>query len=180
MKIGAGETPHAASARPARKRDRPKLPPCGAKKKQGTGHCSHVAGYKTDHVGEGRCYLHGGLTPIKHGRYSKVKRQDLREALADLADDPTPYDVSEEVQLLRGLVKVVMNKTRDFDPMDVAKMAGEAIRAAERRERMVALKSISLATLGRIMHEMGRSVEAIVEDRAKVEKIQAAWLEIRV
>lgn len=46
---------------------------CGAKTRAGTP-CRYVAGYKTDHLGQGRCRLHGGATPIKHGRRSKIKR----------------------------------------------------------------------------------------------------------
>lgn len=41
-------------------RDGPPL--CGAKKRQGEGHCTQVAGWGTDHVGTGPCKLHGGNT----------------------------------------------------------------------------------------------------------------------
>lgn len=60
---------------------------CGAKKRQGEGTCRLPAGWGTDHVGRGRCKLHGGCTPrhskrgadhpdFKHGLYS----QHLSEA----------------------------------------------------------------------------------------------------
>ena len=59
---------------------------CGAKTRTG-GRCKYKAGYKTDHVGTGRCHLHGGRTKgagapkgnkngLKHGRYSKAKLND--------------------------------------------------------------------------------------------------------
>ena len=35
---------------------------CGAKKRQGEGTCTQPAGWGTDHVGIGRCRLHGGST----------------------------------------------------------------------------------------------------------------------
>lgn len=35
---------------------------CNANVKQGEGYCANRAGFRTDHVGDGRCYLHGGLT----------------------------------------------------------------------------------------------------------------------
>lgn len=35
---------------------------CGAKKRQGEGNCTRPAGWGTDHVGIGRCKLHGGKT----------------------------------------------------------------------------------------------------------------------
>lgn len=48
--------------------DRRRLPLCGAKKRTGEGTCTRPAGWGTDHVGTGRCKLHGGCTP----RHSKV------------------------------------------------------------------------------------------------------------
>lgn len=36
---------------------------CNARKKQGRGYCKNRAGFKTPHVGEGRCHLHGGSAP---------------------------------------------------------------------------------------------------------------------
>lgn len=36
---------------------------CGGKKRQGEGFCTRPAGWGTDHVGVGRCKLHGGGTP---------------------------------------------------------------------------------------------------------------------
>jgi len=55
-----------------------KLPLCGAKTRAGTP-CRRPAGWGTDHVGEGRCKLHGGrslrafLHPrYRHGRYEIV------------------------------------------------------------------------------------------------------------
>lgn len=36
---------------------------CGAKKKHGQGFCQLPAGHRTDHVGIGRCYHHGGGLP---------------------------------------------------------------------------------------------------------------------
>ncbi|ENW97969.1 hypothetical protein F900_03436 [Acinetobacter modestus] len=57
---------------------------CGAKTRIG-GKCQHVAGHRTDHVGTGKCYLHGGASKgprkgalngnknaYKHGRYAKI------------------------------------------------------------------------------------------------------------
>lgn len=38
------------------------LPKCGAKTRAGTP-CKYPAGRKTDHVGEGKCHLHGGDSP---------------------------------------------------------------------------------------------------------------------
>ena len=77
---------------------------CGAKTRKGAP-CSRVAGFGTDHLGQGRCRWHGGATPIKHGRYSSVTRPRLAELLARAATDNTdPLDLEPELQLLRALV----------------------------------------------------------------------------
>ena len=76
-------------------------PKCGAKTKSG-GTCQNVAGYKTDHVGEGRCYLHGGRMPIKHGRYSQVKGR-LGDKIAEHSNNPNPLDLLPELATLRAL-----------------------------------------------------------------------------
>jgi hypothetical protein len=78
-------------------------PKCGAKKRSG-GLCTQIAGWGTDHAGEGRCKLHGGSSPIKHGRYSTIKRPRLKEILESLESDPDPLDLSPELRLLRALI----------------------------------------------------------------------------
>jgi hypothetical protein len=62
-----------------------------------------VPGFKTDHPGEGRCYLHGGLTPIKHGRYSRIKRQAIRDLIAEFDADPDPLNILPELAAARAL-----------------------------------------------------------------------------
>lgn len=76
---------------------------CGAKTRSGKP-CKQKAGARTDHPGQGRCWLHGGRTPIKHGRYSQIQRPRLKELLERFHDDPTPLDLLPEVVLLRALV----------------------------------------------------------------------------
>lgn len=76
---------------------------CGARKKRGRGTCQNVAGFKTDHVGQGKCYLHGGLTPIKHGRYSSIRRVAIRELIEQHAADPDPLNILPELAAARAL-----------------------------------------------------------------------------
>ena len=56
---------------------------CGAKTRAGTP-CTQRAGWGTDHVGHGRCKLHAGSVPRKHGRYSKIPSTAVREIIAEL------------------------------------------------------------------------------------------------
>ena len=51
---------------------------CNARKKQDPGYCHRPAGWGTWHPGAGRCKLHGGATPIKHGVYSRALREYIR------------------------------------------------------------------------------------------------------
>ena len=75
---------------------------CGAKTKSGKA-CRHPAGFRTDHVGQGRCWLHGGATPIKSGRYSRIRRPALADSIASYGEDPDPLDVRPELDAARAL-----------------------------------------------------------------------------
>ena len=54
---------------------------CGARARSTGGRCRKPAGWGTDHNGVGRCRLHGGATPIRSGKYSKVTRYSLADLL---------------------------------------------------------------------------------------------------
>lgn len=73
-------------------------PRCGAKTKtRGGAECRNAAGFKTDHVGVGRCALHGGASPS--GR-KYAKGLQLRHAAATLG---LPRDVDPHTALLEEL-----------------------------------------------------------------------------
>jgi len=80
-------------------------PTCGAKLRKKAAFCKNKPGFKTDHPGEGRCYLHGGKTPIKHGRYSTLtNRPRLAELMQTLGAEKNPLDLIPELLMLRALV----------------------------------------------------------------------------
>lgn len=57
---------------------------CAARKRQPSyvgDTCRRPAGWGTWHPGVGRCKLHGGARGYKHGRYSRVLREQLRPAV---------------------------------------------------------------------------------------------------
>jgi hypothetical protein len=82
---------------------------CGARTRNG-GTCKRTAGHATDHLGQGKCNLHGGLTPIKHGRYSKIKRKRLRVIIERHEQDDDPLNLLPEVAALRGLFEDFINR----------------------------------------------------------------------
>jgi len=61
------------------------------------------AGWGTDHLGQGRCKLHGGATPIKHGRYSLIRRDGIRELIEQHEKDPDPLNILPELAAARAL-----------------------------------------------------------------------------
>lgn len=77
---------------------------CGAHTEKGP--CRQPAGARTDHPGDGKCWLHGGRTPIKHGRYSRIKRPRLAELIASFGEetDEEAVRLRWELDLLRGLI----------------------------------------------------------------------------
>ena len=77
---------------------------CGAKTRAGTP-CRRPAGWGTDHVGEGRCKLHGGKSTgappekmkgnqnaKKHGFFSKYIPQETLEIM-EMLDEKSPADL---------------------------------------------------------------------------------------
>jgi hypothetical protein len=88
---------------------------CGAKVPTTGKPCRHRAGARTDHVGEGRCWLHGGLTPIRSGRYSGITtRPRLQELIAKFEADPDPMNLLPEVALVRA---VALDFVERYDEM---------------------------------------------------------------
>jgi hypothetical protein len=82
------------------------IPPTrsAAARRRGTARrASRSPAARTDHVGQGKCWLHGGRTPIKHGRYSKINRARIRELIAQHEADPDPLNVLPEIAALRAL-----------------------------------------------------------------------------
>lgn len=73
-------------------------------------YCKARAGANTDHLGVGRCFRHGGATPIRNGRYSKIKRQELRHLIEELENDPDPLDMFPELATARALFMDWVNR----------------------------------------------------------------------
>jgi uncharacterized protein YjcR len=110
----------------------PKDGACGAKVRsytvpdewdQDTGYCENKAGFRTDHVGEGKCYLHGGGSKSankgnnnaeKHGLYSNrqnyyrnrtTSEQQWIDAVVESLLDDAPFDANNfaKMQMLRNI-----------------------------------------------------------------------------
>jgi hypothetical protein len=79
---------------------------CGAKKRQGEGHCSMPAGWGTDHAGRGPCKLHGGSAPqvARSAELQLAEFQAFREI--SLRDAPPITDPLTALAELAGQVSV--------------------------------------------------------------------------
>ena len=180
-------------------------PICGAPRRQGVpGPCTRPAGWGTDHAGEGRCKLHGGGTPITHGRYSTVKRERIRELIEQYEADPNPLDMGGELAACRALFQDFIERYDEYrmalvawhasydgdrptskprqilDIADAHKILAEITRIVKRIEDVKAANAISRADFYRVMTEMGRVVDRAVLDGDVRKKIHDGWMEIRL
>jgi hypothetical protein len=87
---------------------------CGAqlRNKPGTS-CRQTAGKNTPHEGNGRCWLHGGLTPVKSGRWSKVTRRAISELVEQMAQDDNPLDILPDLFMVRALLVDFLNRYKE-------------------------------------------------------------------
>lgn len=71
-----------------------------------TGYCHMPAGFKTDHPGKDRCYLHGGRAgrPISHGLYSNKLNSDLLTEYKNLVNDPMLIDLYGEFAFAKTMM----------------------------------------------------------------------------
>lgn len=95
---------------------------CGAKTRGG-GNCKNKAGHKTGHVGDGRCFLHGGATPVKHGLRSKVQSARFKELVEFHKQNPDPLNLLPEVAQLRAHAQELMERWESIYGVDGALIA---------------------------------------------------------
>lgn len=126
---------------------------CGATAKSTGKPCKRPAGWGTDHVGFGRCKLHGGATPIKHGRYSLAHRQALEAKAEKYMQDPRPGDLSAELALMRALLQDFLDRYPDGIslPLDhiaaIYEMTEKISRMVERISKILSQTALTQAEL---------------------------------
>jgi len=115
-----------------------------------TGYCRLHSGYKTDHVGNGRCKFHGGLAGrrITHGLYSKQLPSTIRKEFDKLSKSPELINLSSELALTKTLLlnflENIEDKLNDTDSnwwvqevsKGVSTMSGEAVALMKLLEQM--------------------------------------------
>jgi len=169
-----------------KKAKKPAAAKCGGKKHGVDELCTQAAGWGTDHPGTGKCKLHGGSNPIRHGRYSGIERVDLQDAIARFKADPDPLDLLPEVALLRAITEDLCNRWNEIYGPDGALLAWHDSFASaenpnpkpkqlpdfasistlvdrvgamvERVQKMKASTTVSLGTLNRVIEQLGYEV----------------------
>lgn len=72
-------------------------------------YCRSRAGLGTTHPGVGRCKMHGGLQEndarVRTGRYRSIETPRIRELIEQLEQDPDPFNILEDLQLARALLR---------------------------------------------------------------------------
>lgn len=114
---------------------------CGAKARNG-GRCRQEAGWGTTHVGQGRCKLHGGATPIKHGRYSGLQLPRIADLWRAYQADPEPLNLLDDLAMARAILHEFLERHEAFTAALLA--WHESYQAGQRPlsdERLLALRA---------------------------------------
>jgi hypothetical protein len=100
----------------------PHAPVCGARNRAGAKHptCQRVAGWGTDHHGDGRCKYHGGATPVKHGAYSKIRRTRLGELAEEHLRNPDPLNLFSELAYGRAMFEDWVDRYTEWRTLTLA------------------------------------------------------------
>jgi hypothetical protein len=196
----------------AKKTNKPRDPntTCGAQLRKKPGrYCRQPKGYKTPHVGEGRCWLHGGLTPIKSGLHSMVKHGRLKDLISQYeATGQQILDLEPEAKLMKAIIVDFVNRYDDFTDQletwynaidedrraeklppvprkfpsleDAASIIEVLSRIVERIHKMTRDGSITLDVFRTLMSSMGTVVASVIEDEEQLKKIEEGWSQIMV
>lgn len=113
---------------------------CNARNRSGS-HCELPAGWGTDHVGEGRCKLHGGASPVRHGLYSKVTKHRLADRIAEVREREDLLELREQVAVQVSVVQEYLARLADGqftaeDAKTVSKLVDEVSRNIERLKKL--------------------------------------------
>lgn len=147
---------------------------CGATNRQGTP-CQRPAGWGTDHVGIGKCKLHGGKTPIKTGRYSEVLSQKLRGKI-DAIQDPESMDLLDELVLQRALLAEYLSRfdATNLQLFDISYAFSWLNDIGRMVERIAKMRNESALTAAEVKYLQVRAVDVAIKyfpnDRQKQEQ----------
>jgi len=101
--------------------------------------CGKPAGWGTNHLGTGKCRIHGGSEkmgrPPVHGRYAVKHREKLHSKMQEFLNDPAPANLMPELAIQRALLQDFLERLTD-QPLD-AKSSGHIFEMTESISRLV-------------------------------------------
>jgi hypothetical protein len=206
--MNSAVTSHFSTDASPRKRGRPRLRPvkvraklgpdnrivfdpelhCGAQTTSNEGHepCRNRKGFRTPHPMEGRCWKHGGLTPIKTGIYSKVQGTRLKGLIERTREETAnPLAVATEgLIMMRALSMAFLEDHSDLNDrkaiLQAANLCSRSISAAGRVHAMTQGDSLPIAAVDRLCRCMAEVVSNVVKDPKLLEQIKQKWGRIQV
>lgn len=92
---------------------------CTARRKRSQERCRAYAVRGTD-----KCRCHGGMTPVKHGLYSKYSQTRLADKIDQLKDDPELVDIRQHVALLTALLMERLEHSPEITEDTAESLAG--------------------------------------------------------
>jgi hypothetical protein len=113
---------------------------CGAKLRKKGKLCMNECGFRTEDLGNPlkRCYLHGGLTPVKSGEFSKIvggrvpakNRVSLRDQIEEMRRSPDLLALDEQIAVLKAVIRRKVDIAEDswdrYDAyLDACKIAAQ-------------------------------------------------------
>lgn len=137
-------------------------------------YCSHVAGYGTQHLYEGRCKFHFGRSRIdaalSSGRYASKLKRRLRQHYEEFSTDPDILNLLPELSLQRALLAdAVQEYQNQFDKRSVMmalRLLQDIGHTVERIEKIHSQKVLTAATARLMMVEaLNVASQFISEDK---------------
>ena len=192
-----------AAVAPVAKRRGPK---CESPTKRTDYPCRNPAGFRTDHPGAGRCYLHGGRSLVKHGKYRTIYDSTLGEAIERFEQDPDALSLFRELATLRALTERFIVRYEEFreqldawyedwtlanpkgqpprpprllDLYDARVLLDDVGKMVARIEKIRAQNAISQPEMIRLMTEMARVVDHVVSRDVEAGQAEAIKEEVR-
>lgn len=149
---------------------------CGAKSKHGS-FCKRPAGWGTHHAGEGKCKLHGGASPIKHGLYSKYTKHSLAQAIDSLMDDPNLVNLRQQVAFKQAIILNRLNQLGSEMSQDdmrfLADMSDKVARDIERLNKIEQGEKyvIQVAEVQAVVRQITLIIHEEITDENVIERV---------
>jgi hypothetical protein len=161
----------------------PEIPPnyyCRGRNTKRQKYCKARAGYRTDHVGIGRCWIHGGANQnadrMKSGKHARIAIPAVRDAIEKAAKEANPLDMLPTLAKAKGLLDHAIATYAGDDKSEIA--LADLTRALdttskiayriEQQRGMIATDRVRL-----FMEQLRLIIEEVVLDNRVREKLYA-------